>query len=152
MAIPEFFQSRQRGWAYRMALSVREAFAIRGVPNDGDLERVLDALNLDIAECDLPGDLSEVLTDGLVVLRPGLAGGRRRWALAHAIGHALGHAGNQARIDRQVRWRQERQADVFAGWLLLAGSVDVAWSAWDLAQQADMPMALVVQWFGWLAS
>ena len=144
---------RCHGRAHDLAISVREAFAVRAIPTDEDLEHVLDGLQIDVVERELPGDFTEVLSERVVVLQPGLPRAERRWLIAHAIGHTLLHAGVQTRIMKEVRWQQERQADLFAGFLLMSlALLATARSAYEAAETFDVPLDRVVHWLGWLAS
>lgn len=144
---------RCHGRAYELAVSVREAFGLRVVPTDEDLEHVLDGLQIDVVERELPGDFTEVLSERIIVLQLGLPRAEQRWLIAHAIGHTLLHASVQARIMKEVRWQQERQADLFASFPLMSLAVLAnARSAYETAETFDVPLDRVVHWLGWLAS
>lgn len=69
----------------------------------------------------------------------------RLWLKAHALGHYLLHRGDQFNDCDEVRLaRQEREADLFAGWLLIG---DV-WceSVWELAEERGIPVECVQRW------
>ena len=149
----DLVRSRCRGWAYEMALSVREAFAISGVPTDEDLQRILCCLQVDTAERELPRELAELLTNDVLILRPHLPHDCRRWAIAHAIGHLLAHAGSQIQLPDVLTCRQERQADVFAGFLLIGlPCLEDSNSIFEVAEAACVPPERVAQWIGWLVA
>ncbi len=69
----------------------------------------------------------------------------RLWLLAHGLGHYLLHRGDQFSIDSWWIIKQERQADEFAGWLLLAW-VPFQWEPWRVAEECDVPYECVRRW------
>ena len=153
MGVADILRTHAHGWAYETARQVRTTFGLRDVLSDDDIDRVLDGLGVDCDERDLPGQLTEMYADGLIVIQRGLARVQRRWAIAHAIGHHLGHDGDQTDLEQSWRWRQERQADIFAGFLLISSVVvQRSRSVYDLADQAIVPVDQAVRWCGWLVT
>ena len=59
----DLVSSRRHGRAYETALSLRDTFAVRAVPTDEDLERIVDALDLELV--DPNGDLIWISSRGL---------------------------------------------------------------------------------------
>lgn len=153
MGVLNIVHAHAHGWAFDTARKVRTSFALGETVSDDDLDRVLDGLGLEWRERDLPGRLTEMVTDGLIVVQKGLSHRERRWALAHATGHHLGHDGDQTSLDLSWRWRQERQADIFAGFLLLSPNLmGRLRSVHELADRADVPLDQALRWCGWLVT
>lgn len=124
------------------------------------LRRLLRQYGLRV--CPFPMDsLHEVILGDRLYLSAALACCERRWVKAHALGHRLLHSGNQFWLECQSRdaWHgshQERQAETFAGYLLLG---DLAWVArrgclerWQIAEEAGVPEYRLAEWIGLVLS
>ncbi len=110
------------------------------------LDRALAAENIEVV--DAPADLPvpEVRRGNVIGIRLGESHSWRKWLKAHALGHYLLHRGDQfENCDKLVLARQERQADLFAGWLLI-GSARTSQPAWELAEQYGVPTECVEGW------
>lgn len=79
-------------------------------------------------------------------IRAGQSESWRKWYKAHALGHCLLHRGDQFKDpDGVVTAKQERQADLFAGWLLLAH----AWQGEtpdEIAEKCGVPQECAQKW------
>jgi len=87
-----------------------------------DLERIARELDLIVLEEELEGRLSEVYFGDAIVVRSDLPRAVKRELVAHAIGHHLMHAGNHLTLQGNTYSfgnYHEKQANVFAAWLLV---------------------------------
>ena len=86
-----------------------------------DLKRLSAELGLDVVEFPFQGRLKEVIIDGVIGVKPGLARSSFRWLVAHAIGHHMLHVGTSFYLE-SWQWvshaKAERQAEEFAAWLM----------------------------------
>lgn len=85
-------------------------------------EVIAKAEGLEIMEVgDMPPRLEDVFCLGTIVIRKGLRPAERRWRIAHCLGHHFLHRGTRkyGESNRLVfNPREEREADVFAGYLI----------------------------------
>ncbi len=85
-------------------------------------EDIAKAEGLEIMEVDdMPARLEDVLCMGTIVIRQAICPAERRWRIAHCLGHHFLHSGKgrARRADKVIfNPREEREADVFAGFLL----------------------------------
>ncbi len=58
-----------------------------------DLKQLSAELGLDVVVFPFQGRLKEVIIDGVIGVKPGLARSSFRWLVAHAIGHHMLHVG-----------------------------------------------------------
>ncbi|MCL5291220.1 MAG: ImmA/IrrE family metallo-endopeptidase [Actinobacteria bacterium] len=96
----------------------KEVFGLYG----NDLDKVLDKLGIQAVDAPLAGRLKELYFGDVIVLKEGLSEAERRELIAHALGHHFLHAGNHLAASKGAySWDkfQERQADVFAAYLLI---------------------------------
>jgi len=114
-------------------------------------EAVAKAEGLEIMEVeDMPPRLQDLLYSNTIIIRKCLCPAERRWRVAHCLGHHFLHRGNGSRLDPNkviFNPRQEREADVFAGYLVGALTApqwihDVYWQfepwklePWELVKQ-----------------
>lgn len=121
---------------------------------DKDLRRVLEGVELELVEQPLPTGTAEILKPGILIIAANLPRAERRWAIAHGLGHhILDHGGDQTALDQIWRWHQEREADIFAGFLLFGITlVGESQSVYDLALRSSIPLHHILQWLGWLAA
>lgn len=87
-----------------------------------ELDLITQDLGLVVLEEPLVGRLREIYFGDAIVLRSDLAAEEKRELLAHAIGHHVMHAGNHLSLQgRNYSFGNyhEKQADVFAAWLLI---------------------------------
>ena len=86
-----------------------------------DLKRLSVELGLDVVAFPFQGRLKEVIIDGVIGVKPGLARSSFRWLVAHAIGHHMLHVGTSFYLE-SWQWvnhaKAEKQAEEFAAWLL----------------------------------
>lgn len=116
-----------------------------GLRVDDLLDRVMAHLNLSTARVALPCGARAVIYDRLILLDTGLSPAERRWAIAHEIGHYVLHAGDFLTFYEPVLGsRRERQADLFAGTLLLGWPV--ADPPETLADEYGLPFPQVAAW------
>lgn len=87
-----------------------------------DPEKILDKLGVDVLDVPLLGEVKEIAFDDHIVLKQGIDKAERNQLLGHALCHRLMHAGNDF-LRKQRRYSigsfQEKQADVFAAYLLM---------------------------------
>jgi len=85
-------------------------------------EEIAEAEGLEILEVDdMPPRLEDVFCLGTIVIRRGLAVAERRWRIAHCLGHYFLHQGTERKYNATgvtFNQREEREADVFAGYLV----------------------------------
>jgi len=87
-----------------------------------DLAKIASGLGLLVLEEDLSGRLTEVYFGDAIVIRRDLPAPVKRELVAHAIGHHVMHSGNHLSLQNNtysVGNYHERQANVFAAWLLV---------------------------------
>ena len=87
-----------------------------------DPEKILEKLGVDILDVSLKGRLKEIFFGDHIVLKKGLEREERRQLLAHALCHHLMHSGNHWQTKNRAYSfgnYHERQADVFAAYLLI---------------------------------
>lgn len=140
--------------AQERALRMRAHHDVHGIITEDQLDVILDDLHVQTVEVrGAPDSLSEMVAGGTLFLARRLCRQRRRWLKAHAIGHVELHRGNQFAQARLQTRRQERQAEEFAGWLILG---NVAWTpsnehvtifAAAVAEWADVPPDMLSRWW-----
>lgn len=108
------------------------------------LELVTERLGLRVEETALPPGLGGLLIDGTILLAADLGAADRRWVWAHELGHAVLHAGDERCLDAVATARWERQAELFAGALLLGWPV--RGEPWELAEDHGLPGEKVAAW------
>lgn len=153
MSLHDIVRSNRRGVAYEAAVRVQEVFNTTHL-TDKDLRRVLEGVELELVEQPLPTGTIEIIKPGALIIAKDLPRPERRWAMAHGLGHhILDHGGDQTALDQIWRWHQEREADIFAGFLLFGiFLVDRSQSVYDLATRSNIPLHHILQWLGWLAA
>ena len=137
-------------WTARdRALALRAAHGVGGVPSDAQLDRILAAEGLTV-EVDWPfgGRVREVYSAGLLGIRAGLPRGWVRWLKGHGLGHHLLHRGNHlyARDGLHLWQRQELEAELFAGALLLPEPPLAPATFPELADHAEVPVECIHAW------
>lgn len=148
--------------AVRHAMGVRARYGLRGSPSDEDLEAICAGVGLRV-ECECPelvGRVQELVFGNNLCLAQGLTRRERRWLMAHGLGHWLMHEPGAHFFVRDrtiVQDRQEWQAELFAGWLMLAespipplGRIQREGVA-GLAEWAEVPYRSVHVWVGMVA-
>lgn len=113
---------------------------------DDDLYKVYRRYRLIIRIYPLVGIKGAWFGRGIVTSSE-LSDTERRWTLAHELGHHVLHAGNRFYFNSSARDKQERQADLFAGWLLLGDSWEGE-EPWDIAEEAQLPEDRIRRWLG----
>ncbi|PIU27931.1 MAG: hypothetical protein COW32_01080 [Candidatus Aquicultor secundus] len=87
------------------------------------LQGILDAEGVQIIYFALAGRLKELYFGDFIILKSGLPEAERHELIAHALGHHFLHAGNHFFVSTSDTnpWDklQERQAEVFAAYLLM---------------------------------
>lgn len=107
-------------------------------------EIILEKLGIGVLNVELAGKMKEVCFDDYIVLKAGLPETERRQLLAHALCHQLLHAGNHLIIKERgysCGNYHEKQADVFAAYLLLPES------EFERLSDSDMTADLVAEKF-----
>lgn len=99
----------------------------------------------------LTGRLREVVIEDYIFIKNGLTSPWRRWLRAHAFAHILLHVGNQviiAQTNPLLYNRQELQADLFAGYLLVGDPLRFGPDATlhDIAAWATVPEECLLRW------
>jgi len=101
-----------------------------------------------ITVCDFPRSMPvrEFRVGNVIGVRSDLDAAWRLWETAHGLGHFLLHAGDQTdgagSLDNR---RQERQADEFAGWLLV-GRRGLLLPPWEAAESYGVPEEKLRTW------
>jgi Zn-dependent peptidase ImmA (M78 family) len=101
--------------AKRKALEVIEKYG-------SNLEDILVGENIEVAYCPMNGRFKELFFGDVIVLSDALSEDEKQELIAHALGHHFLHAGNHLAASRGTyTWDkfQERQAEVFAAYLLM---------------------------------
>ena len=103
--------------------AIRMLYGIRGVASEEDVDRALEGHGLTIHERHpFRGRVKGLLIEDHVFIRRGLQSGERAAVKAHELGHYVLHEGNGLYLQvtqRFVGQRRERQAQLFAGALIL---------------------------------
>jgi Zn-dependent peptidase ImmA (M78 family) len=87
-----------------------------------NLQDILDGEDIGIIEESMTGRLKELFFGDFIVLEESLSDAEKQELIAHALGHHFLHAGNHLAASLGTySWDklQERQADVFAAYLLM---------------------------------
>lgn len=132
--------------AQQKALELRHRFRLCDPLCDDTIDRLYRTYRLRLTIYPFAGRIKEVLYGRTVGISPHIDRSERRWLRVHALGHQLMHLGVRLRPDRFfVLYRQERQAELFAGWLFLADT----WTkmpAWELAEYHCLPQERIERW------
>jgi hypothetical protein len=135
--------------ARERAHALRAAHGLDGAPTDRQLDAILASTGLAV-EADWPftGRVREVYAAGRLGIRADLSRDWVRWLKGHGLGHHLLHSGNHLYVrDGLYLWqRQELEAELFAGTLLLAGAAVSCRSLDELARRAEVPLSCVHTW------
>jgi len=116
------------------------------------LDRALKLAGIEILMyASLPGDLYDILAEPYGLMLRGIGREWELWLKAHLLGHRLLHVGNQLEMPPPwVDW-QERQAEVFAGYLIFGEPADLYDGAIvtvrGVAMAAHVPMECVRRWW-----
>ncbi len=85
-------------------------------------ENIAEAEGLEILEVDdMPPRIGDMLCLRTIIIRRGLSPAERRWRIAHCLGHHFLHQGNGGNRKHSriiLNPTEEREADVFAGYLI----------------------------------
>ena len=128
------------------ARELREQFELGEVVENVDLEAICAVFDIDLAFGeDLPAELPELYVDGRIALRKGLSEEEERWYIVHGLGHHVLHRGNRFHADTFVLAKKEREAELFAGHLLLGSSWPFH-TPYDLAAMHTLPQTLIERW------
>jgi hypothetical protein len=131
--------------ARELARMVRRQCCVRGVPTEGDLERIADAAGLRVYRDDrrLMPPVQAVVSGEAVGLARGLDPDRRRWLLACCLGHAALSCEPLVFTGQRIgdAWREQRNSELFAGWLFWLPFLGDEVSARDLAEFGGVPVA-----------
>ena len=133
------------GECYGRTLRTRFGLGPRPV-EDAQLVAIARSLGLCVQERDLV-DVREVWASDLLVINSRLPREQRRWLLAHGIGHHALHIGNLFVLPTATIARQEREADLLAGAMLLGDSARRMDRA-ELAAYHQLPEEALTRWFG----
>ena len=130
--------------ARRRALDLRRKLELSGRV---DVVRVASMLELDVQLWPLE-NMEELVVDRFICVARRLEPEWRRWVVAHAIGHRLLHPGNHIwiRLHTRLAFKFEREAEEFAGALLMDGSeaVDAGLTnSWEIAEYFGVPEKVV---------
>ena len=111
-----------------LADTLRDRYRLRGVATEDDVDRILGEHGLTICErWPFVGRVKALLVEDHVFLAKGLCRGERTAYKAHELGHFLLHEGNglylQVPARQMMNDKRERQAQLFAGALLLGSPV-----------------------------
>lgn len=104
--------------------AVRLSHGISGVASEEDVDRVIEAHGITVHERHpFVGRVKGLLIDDHIFIRSGLRSGERAAIKAHELGHFVLHDGNGLYLKmpkhRLIGHRRERQAQLFAGALIL---------------------------------
>ncbi len=131
--------------AESLAVGFAHKHCLRHPITESALDEALAAEGFQVIEtpADLP--VREFRRGKVIGIRADQPSSWRVWLKAHALGHCLLHRGDQDQFSNQVLLRkQEREADLFAGWLLIGD----LWceSVWELAEERGVPVECVERW------
>ena len=123
----------------------RKAAEVVRLYDTNDPYEVMLAENLSIARLDFGrARFREFSVNGVIFLPLSVGSSAdERSDVAHALGHHFLHVGNQVWMrgfDSMWNWKQERQAEEFAAWLLIPESED--------AQLAGLPTSEICETYG----
>ncbi len=133
-----------------LAGEVRRHYGVRGALSDDVLDQALAASFVRVIETPLAGRVREMCYDRCIVIRPGLPRDLRRWLICHAYWHIMLGFANHAYLDEfdpVLRRRDERDAEKFAGWLLLGEHLPRS-EPWATAAAYDVPEDRLRRWYG----
>ena len=131
--------------AREAALRIQKRYRLARPIQETDLDRVLHTLGFRVVEIPVSLPVLEFTWGHTIGIRADQSPRSRLWLKAHALGHCLLHVGDQTTLDNWWLRHQERQAEEFAGWLLI-GHIKVAAEPWDLADYYDVPQERVQYW------
>lgn len=122
-----------------------------------DPKQLCDILNISILRADLPsstnGFFFSLSGKKAIVINQALSPTAEKYCLAHELGHALLHEQlNWAFLSQNTHFiteRYERQADLFAAYLLLGNPIKEKLDGialQDLSQKFNLPFATIEDW------
>jgi hypothetical protein len=130
----------------RAAQQIRRYYGLRAIVSETALDGVLKNEGLKVIKLPAEFPIPEFLRGHTIGIRSDQSTSWRKWLKAHALGHYLLHRGNQlTSADDVIIAKQERQADLFAGWLLLAH----AWQGEtpdEIAEKCGVPVERAQWW------
>lgn len=139
--------------ASELAAHIRRESGITGVPTTDEIAEIIRGqgavLNSDQS---FRGELLGVCIRRRIAVRQGLSEADRRHVLLHELSHFLMDSGNQHYYLRGDYWqarKQERRAELIAGWLLFedAFSPGAEWTVESLAEHGNVPVEFVARWW-----
>ncbi len=122
-----------------LALEVRHKYGLTTPVSDTRLDRLLESHHIEVSLFPFVGRVIELLFSNYLLLSRDLTAEQQRWYKGHALGHWLLHRGNQFWLEVATpvtKAKQETQATIFAGFLLLGQMEDWAWSGMTIEQAA----------------
>jgi hypothetical protein len=132
--------------AYRSARRFAKEYNLPFPVDEDSLDDALKAEGLSITEAPVTLPMREFRQGKVIGIRIDQPSRWRLWLKAHALGHYLMHRGDQDKFaDGVVVDKQEHQADLFAGYLLI-GSCWTGESMGDIASNRGVPHECVERW------
>ncbi len=129
---------------------LRKRYGVEGVPSDEQLAVITQGERLIVVPWRFESDLKELYCDGYLAIRSDLPRPWHRWLTAHGLMHHLIHVGNQLDGPCLAVAKQERMADIAAGYLLwyehAVNGHRQPLMPWQLAEIAEVPVECVRRW------
>jgi hypothetical protein len=130
------------------ALQFAVRYRLRSPVSEPALDRALVRRRIDVIETPADFIFPEFRCGRVIAIRADVPAPWRLWLKAHALGHYLMHRGDQILDAHLIDVpKQERQAEEFAGWLLLGGTWRLM-PPWELAEYHDLPEECIRKWLG----
>jgi len=133
----------------RKAMELRQKLGFVGILHSSDIDRALDYLDVEVKYWHLPLPMLELFIGRrLIILSSFIPHEWRPWIKAHAVGHQRMHRGDQLKLmetNSLLVDKQERQANVFAGWFYL-GHPPRGSTCDQLAYAANLPWRCIRRW------
>ena len=137
-----------------LATHLRRKYGLTKAPSDDEIDAIIHDSGLEIAEREMAGRLRELICRDILFVRADQSRYWKRWVKLHGLAHWLLHDGNQAYLDSHaldgtVLSKQERQAEIFAGCMVLGGSLPDSWdnSLYSMAEDAEVPEVCLRRWW-----
>jgi hypothetical protein len=132
--------------AHRAAQDLLHQHEMRAPLGREGLDELLRRLEVRVRFMPAAFPLVAFRCDSYVVLQRGLPSEEQLWGLAHELGHVVMHLVDQFRAgDKVTGWRQEREADDFAGEILIGGAV-FEMEPSDVFDRLHLPPVRIADW------
>jgi hypothetical protein len=133
------------GIAFDTAQQVSSDFQLTYPATEDQLDIILETKHIRLLHFSPHLPIREFRRGKIIGIRSDQSLPWRKWLKAHALGHYLMHAGDQLQLDGWRFRRQERQAEQFAGSLLLSDTWDKM-LPWELAEYHVLPQERIERW------